>query len=534
MEQMAKLLLATIWFGAWLCPAACGSGGTSPTGTGGSAASGSGGTAGAAGTNSNGGSVGGSGATWSGSSSGPPPGTGGSQGDGGTPGSGGAVGNGGTTTQQGTGGAPGPGGGVAPGSGGEQGTGGAPGTGGSVTPGTGGQPGSGGSINETGGRAGSGGLTAMGGAMGGASTGSGGGAGLTGSGGLGAGGAGGTAAGGSGSASWNPLPATTLVFAKRVRSSADYLYAYDTATNTATLISVLDDNGSIGTIVRGIALSPDHKWIAFAAAFRLSTSDVGASARTSDAIWLVSVDGSTYSRLTPTPTFTNTNTTPCSADAACTALGMTCDVTYQQCRYMNFTMTLQNPSWSPSGDTVWFDYQETWWSLGGTEEGGGQMVNVSSTGGKPNIVVGDGSCQIMVGPSLDPTGTKVAAERSLCTNEANGLVLFDIASKQTSLLVGMTVYEAPVFSHDGSVIAFVAKSSSTPYEDLYLYSVDTGQTIDLFQGTSDLKTWEIAFSPDNDHFVLGVAGDLYLSQASDLTSTPKQLTTDGNNRFPSW
>jgi Tol biopolymer transport system component len=351
-----------------------------------------------------------------------------------------------------------------------------------------------------------------------------------------------------GSASWSPLPLTTLVFAKTVRSGANHLYAYDIATNAATRISVLDDDGLTGTIVNGIALSPDRKWIAFAATFRPSATDVGASAATSDAIWLVSVDGSTYRRLTPT--FPNAYTTPCSADIACTAMGMTCNLTYQQCRYKNFTMTVENPSWAPSGDTVWFDYQEGWNLLDGTYAGGGSLANVSSTGGSPNIVASADPCLFTLGPSLDPTGTKIAAIRVLCTNEADGLVLFDIASKQTTLLVGTSLTAAvsdievgagqgPVFSHDGSAIAFVGlrgNSGSTPYEDLYFYSADTGQTTDLYKGTSDSKTWvkSLAFSPDNDHFVLSVAGDLYLYQASKLTGTPTQLTTDGKNSMPSW
>jgi len=358
--------------------------------------------------------------------------------------------------------------------------------------------------------------------------------------------AGGADAGGS--ASWSPLPLTTLVFAKTVRSGANHLYAYDIATNAATRISVLDDDGSTGTIVNGIALSPDRKWIAFAATFRPSATDVGASAATADAIWLVSVDGSTYRRLTPT--FPNATTTPCSADIACTALGMTCNLTYQQCRYKNFTMTVENPSWAPSGDTVWFDYQQGWNLLNGTYAGGGSLANVSATGGSPNIVASADPCLFTLGPSLDPTGTKIAAVRVLCTNEADGLVLFDIASKQTTLLVGASLTAAvsdievgpgqgPVFSHDSGAIAFVGlrgNSGSTPYEDLYFYSADTGQTTDLYKGTSDSKTWvkSLAFSPDNDHFVLSVAGDLYLYQASKLTGTPTQLTTDGKNSMPSW
>jgi hypothetical protein len=59
MEQMTRLLLATIGLGAWLCVAACGSGDTpsSPASAGGGH-SGSGGSAGAGGANSNGGSGG--------------------------------------------------------------------------------------------------------------------------------------------------------------------------------------------------------------------------------------------------------------------------------------------------------------------------------------------------------------------------------------------------------------------------------------------------------------------------------------------
>jgi hypothetical protein len=349
-----------------------------------------------------------------------------------------------------------------------------------------------------------------------------------------AGGADGGTTANDGGTAISALPSTAFVFVKTVRKETDHIFAYDTATNTATLISALDDNGTSGTHVYGIAISPDRKWVAFTGIFRPSLDD--AKALTPDAVWIVSVDGSTYRRLTaPIP---NTDTTPCTVDAQYQPLGEVCNTSLGQCRKALFSMDLYSPAWAPSGDTVWLDFQELWEDSPGHFAGGGSLATVSAQGGVMLPVMSHDSCEFLTSASIDRTGTKIAAERSICINgEQDGLVLFDIASKTTQLLFAGTIRSRPVYSPDGSGIAFIAWRGTSTFQDLLFYSFAKSQASTIIQAAGDQPAQgvqDVAIAPDSDHFVIVTGNNLYLYQASMLMAGPKMLTSDGMNSAPSW
>jgi Tol biopolymer transport system component len=147
-------------------------------------------------------------------------------------------------------------------------------------------------------------------------------------------------------------------------------------------------------------------------------------------------------------------------------------------------------------------------------------------------------CQFTVSPSVDPTGKKVALDRSLCTDGTlGGLVLYDVATQQTTLLAPASIRGGPVFSPDGSGIAFIGFRGLTTYQDLLFYDFSMNRAVTAVQATSNQANQgviAVAIAPDSAHFVVCTASDLYLYDRNALLNGPKRLTQDGQSCSPSW
>lgn len=186
-----------------------------------------------------------------------------------------------------------------------------------------------------------------------------------------------------------PLPADEVVFEKLIKRGGteaplvSHLYSYNLSTRQERLISQLDDNVGRGSRIKGMAVSPDRKAIAFASSsFRPSQADLSAGFPTG-AIWAVSVDGKQFVRFTPPFTTGNgsgemcANSSTCPGDEICMS---------GRCRLRGFHTAVNAPAWSADGKTLFFQVLTEWIAERptGPIAAGGQKVRVS-VGGKPPV-----------------------------------------------------------------------------------------------------------------------------------------------------
>ena len=104
----------------------------------------------------------------------------------------------------------------------------------------------------------------------------------------------------------DPLPHSTFVFFRYSLGPTNawtyQLWALDAVSKSERLISRLDDALVPGELLvgHGLALSPDRRWVAFAAFFRPSDHPADRSlGRYTKMVWKVSVDGKQYVRISP-------------------------------------------------------------------------------------------------------------------------------------------------------------------------------------------------------------------------------------------
>lgn len=227
------------------------------------------------------------------------------------------------------------------------------------------------------------------------------------------------------------LPTTAFVFVRTVREDVDHIVAFDTATGEETLITELDDDGNSGTDVDGLAVSPDRKWIAFTAIFRPTQEDADTNLP-AQILWVVSVDGQIFRRLSAT--IQNPHTQTCSTDFDCQTTTGHCNSFRNRCEPRNFSMDVRDPAWSADGQNVlvnlgmvWFDDQLA---------GGVTIARVSIEGSHFLPLASDALCQVVSDAVVRPETGDILEQHSVCLGGANdGLFLRDIQTDTVDELI---------------------------------------------------------------------------------------------------
>lgn len=348
-----------------------------------------------------------------------------------------------------------------------------------------------------------------------------------------------------------PLPKTAFVFNRYVRDTAAHLYSYDLATKKTTLISKLDDDGTIGTNP-SIALSPDRRWVAFRALFRPDAKDK-AEGIAIPSIWKVSVDGKHFKRLTDT--IPNPNKLTCENDSQCPK-PMTCILSLKRCAPAHFTVGLSTPTWSADGKTVYTSLSQTWTS-GSSIAGGAVLASVPATGGTLKThYVGSSDCVLTIYPSAHPSENSLAAVHSVGGGCVPGLYRYALppTSKPTRIFSSATVgvQQGPItWQPDGSAAFFLGDTTwdlnndGTPETQgwgIVGVRIKDGALSGLLGPLATGKSYfSYDISPSGNEMAVCIFDskastyEIYLMDAADPKKvTFKQLTSGGKSCYPSW
>jgi Tol biopolymer transport system component len=332
-----------------------------------------------------------------------------------------------------------------------------------------------------------------------------------------------------------PLPTTSFVFAKILRRGQperwdNHLYAFDKLTGEEHLISVLDDNGMTGTWLQGLAISPDRRWIAFAADnFRLDDADRTVGIQTMGSIWLVSVDGKQFKRLTP----------PFALDAAC--------FSEKRCRE-EFQSSLRDPTFAPDGGTIYYEHATTRPETKGDYSYNWRLAQIPTGGGTPTFLREPPGCSNPVAPSVSPSGHSLVALQDC----PEGLGLYEWNLNPISL--GRQLYRGrmgdvpAVWSSDGTKAFFgvvdeaATNNGATTKYGLYAWDACEEQGRIVFSAPGGAEPSSPALSPDDGTLVVemrdyppaasGSAFDIFALDVKSATLT--KLTHDGNSTRPRW
>lgn len=360
------------------------------------------------------------------------------------------------------------------------------------------------------------------------------------SGGASSGGGSGSSSSGGGPINVTPLPATAFVFVKHVRQGADHIYSFDTATGQATLVTNLNDDGTKGTqLAGGIALSHDRTRVAFSGIYKADPSDAYTPGD-AQAIWTVTVDGQTFTRLTPSlPMPSNDG---CNVDAEC-ASGSTCATASHHCFQTGFNVDRRDPAWSADDGTVWFGFGQFWTDQSGKLAGGSALATVSAAGGQLPMLKGlMGPCAIQSGPSPSPDGKKVAHFVGGCTIGSDQIYVDDVSLQGDGLTFPATETSPYInWAPDGSAIAYLYTDSGAE-TGVVVQPLPSGQPTFLVRPTDGVtRVSGLAASPDAMTIIIAVSG---MGTGCDLASVTNftgggqpvvtALTNDGMSCYPAW
>ncbi len=353
--------------------------------------------------------------------------------------------------------------------------------------------------------------------------------------------------GGSTNADIQPLSEDTLVFWRfKDENGLDviHLYAYDTASKKETLLSNLDDDGKSGTDHVGhLSISPDRRWIAFAAFFRPTQADLNIGLAT-QSIWVVSADGKVFKRLTLPM---DDGAKSCTTDNECVSGGYCQGLAgHSHCRPRNFNMEVDTPTWTPDGQTVYFNFTETWWTSGGMLAGGAFPHSVPATGGADTfyqLTNDSGLCQTYSDPSVSPDGKSMIVNHAECGGD--GVYIHDVPpSGSGTLLVSIPSnsrsFDQPAEWLPDSSAALVLLTTTDGTVDDAGAPVDIGAVV----ATSDAKKvvfdtvglGSFALAPDGKRIALCVADSsgmrLLLADRTAPHVSPTPLLENGCH--PAW
>lgn len=343
------------------------------------------------------------------------------------------------------------------------------------------------------------------------------------------------------------LPETSFVYAQEVRHGVHHIMAFDLDTQTTTVVSSLDDDGSSGTRVQSLAVSPDRAWIAFTAYFRVDPDIlVGASGMPTEPIWVVSADGKVFRRISPP--LPAPATRACTLDIDCTPQGEICDRFYKHCGLRAASRTMSVESFTPDGAALVLRFSQSGFNTSGLVVGGSSVFTVSAAGGAPTGAIDvNGTCPVAVpgdvhdGQLLVMRGVGIAP---ICARDGVYKVPYPPAGTGEPIVLGdpgiavnFDVSDvAPRWAKDGSGLLF-AGTEQIVRHGLYAASPD-GKRVTRVADFGDklIDTIAIGDPPDVaivETFTSATSGrDLY--QVDLATGAARPLTTGGTSSLPAF
>lgn len=219
-------------------------------------------------------------------------------------------------------------------------------------------------------------------------------------------------------------------------------------------------------------------------------------------IWSMSTDGGDMTRLTPV----------FSGGASTTQIDV------------------RNPSFSPDGQRVYFEYGEytgSWYVAPWWVPADGSAV--------PSLVQTDISCTINSNPTFNPVTGDLLLKHTVCLGGVHGgYFLYPKAGGAPVHLVddqGSDLSTTPpVFTSDGGGFLFTARTSDQ-IQSLFLYVMDSQQILTLVAGDANTDIVNASISRDVLHVVYcvkqGGSMDLRMLDASVDPATTVALTQDG-------
>ena len=313
-----------------------------------------------------------------------------------------------------------------------------------------------------------------------------------------------------------PLPDSTFVFERRVLvdgSWISHLYAYDLASRTERLLSKLDHEGR-STDLKGLAVSPDRKWIAFTEwDFRTNAADSRQSF-VDGIVWVINVAGGEVRRLTvPGLPDLNQNGAACTMDSDCS--GATICVT-GKCTYENFISQYLHPTWAPDGQSIFMVHWSSWTTVGPTGApalgGGGVTASVPFSGG-PHTSYGLMGCGGKTPIAFHPDGRRALVGLDVCTDrKVEGFHEYTLNPftykgplTEAPAIFSWATTEAAAWLPDGSGFLYLGYNSRKAQgsgfegrrEGLYFWDATRNQHQIWFEApTDDLDITDFALSRD--------------------------------------
>lgn len=346
----------------------------------------------------------------------------------------------------------------------------------------------------------------------------------------------------------DPLPATSFLYIKYPSSnSVGHVYAYDTVKKESKLITDLDNK----TETPQISISPDRKWFAMRAAFRRNETDLQQGISI-PALWVVSVDGKQFRRVTEPILNPNLKGAECTVDSQCPSTGH-CNTAIGKCGLRNYSIGIGTPRWTNDGKTLWTNYS-TYWSEGTKITGGSVFASVPVSGGVLDIATSSSGCQQVTHVAVHPKENKLYGIHTVCTGGKEGIHSYDIPpTNGTQLFFQENVSVALgtlVMVPDGSGMLFLANTAWDTNNDKqpdisgigiagYDFKEKTLGAI-LPPLKTGLAYTDMTISPDGSKLAICIfdsgasKNNIYLLDFTNKENPFQPLIEDGQSCAPAW
>jgi Tol biopolymer transport system component len=321
------------------------------------------------------------------------------------------------------------------------------------------------------------------------------------------------------------------------------IWSYHAGTGKERLLSDLAGDLRLNSMAGGLALSPDRKWVAFAARFRPTDHpDFGAFTRM---IWKVRIDGELAVQVTPNLADPRAS---CRMDTECVgAADHECD--NGKCTPYAWRYGYEHPNWAPDGGTLLFHLVETYCQnfnclpmpvtdpydpnagqLPAQFVGGVPMSITDTPGARPQqlpSMLGKG-CSIFR-PQISPDGRKLAG------NYACGLDVFNLFTSNADGSSPETFRGGAGFFRwrkDSQAIYYKA-----PGREIRLLNLADKTQQTVLTLASGIECTGFAISPDGQFMLLnleypvegGRRTNLFLLDLNGTPPAPQQITRDGTS-----